>query len=99
MSPDLAAWLAIVAMALVTYATRVAGLLLARHIPEHGRIRAGLDALPAAVLIAVIAPAATAGPAEVAAVILTALAASRLPLLGVVAVGVVSVTVLRRFLG
>ncbi len=99
MTPELATWAAIAAMAAVTFATRAAGLLLAHRIPQQGRTRAALDALPAAVLIAVIAPAATAGPAEIAAMVLTVLAASRLPLLAVVAVGVVSVTVLRRFLG
>lgn len=90
--------LALAAMALVTFATRAAGLVLARHIPSRGRLRAALDALPPAVLIAVIAPAATAGPAEILAAGLTILAACRLPLLGVVAVGIVSVMVLRRFL-
>jgi len=98
MSFTLTTLIALAAMALVTFATRAAGLLLATYIPSHGRSRAALDALPAAVLIAVIAPAATAGPAEILASALTILAACRLPLLGVVAVGIVSATVLRRFL-
>ncbi len=96
---ETATLLAIAAMAAATYATRVAGLMFARHIPDRGRARAALDALPPAVLTAVIAPAATAGPAEIVAAALTILAATRLPLLAVVAVGVGSVTVLRHLLG
>ena len=99
MSFETANLLAIAAMAAATYATRVAGLLFARLIPNHGRARAALDALPPAVLVAVIAPAASAGPAEIVAAAVTALAASRLPLLAVVAVGVAAVVVLRRLLG
>ena len=54
--------------------------------------QAAFDAIPPAVLIAVIAPSAMAtGWAETAAAAVTALAATRLPLLGVVAVGVVAV--------
>lgn len=99
MSFETATLVAIAAMAAVTYATRVAGLVFARFIPATGRARAALDALPPAVLVAVIAPAASAGPAEIVAAALTALAAVRLPLLGVVAVGVGSVVVLRHLLG
>ena len=99
MSFTAATLVALAAMALATFATRAAGLLLARYIPSQGRARSALDALPAAVLIAVIAPAATAGPAEVLATALTVLAACRLPLLGVVALAMVAIAVLRRFLG
>jgi uncharacterized membrane protein len=63
-------------------------------------MRAALDALPAAVLTAVVAPMALAtGPAETAAAVITVLAAMRLPLLATVAVGVVAVGVLRMLLG
>ncbi|WP_207478133.1 AzlD domain-containing protein [Arenibaculum pallidiluteum] len=95
MSLDPATLLAILAMAAATYLTRVAGLVFARYIPATGRVRAALDALPTAVLVAVIAPAASAGPAEIVATALTVLAATRLPVLGVVAVGVGSVVVMR----
>ncbi len=37
--------LAIVLMALATYATRVAGLFLAGRLPRTGRVRVALDAL------------------------------------------------------
>jgi uncharacterized membrane protein len=90
---------AVLAMAGVTYATRVAGLLLARNRALSGRARAAFEAIPAAVLIAVIAPTLVAtGRAETGAAVITVLAATRLPLLAVVAVGVVSVVGLRLFL-
>jgi uncharacterized membrane protein len=90
---------AILAMAAATYATRAVGLVLAERMPKTGRARAALDALPPAVLTAVIAPAALAGPAEALAAGATILAAMRLPLLGVVAVGVGAVVLLRAVLG
>jgi uncharacterized membrane protein len=92
--------LAIGAMALATYATRLLGLWVAEYIPASGRLRAALDALPAAVLTAVVAPMALAtGPAETLAAAITVLAATRLPLLATVAVGVVAVGMLRMLLG
>jgi uncharacterized membrane protein len=90
---------AILAMALGTYATRVAGLLFVRYVPATGRTRAALDALPAAVLVAVIAPAATAGPAEIVATAATIFAVTRLPLFAAVVVGMVAVSALRFALG
>lgn len=96
MTVTLANLLAILAMAAATYATRAGGLWIARRLPSTGRFRAALEALPAAVLTAVIAPAALAGPAEATAAIVTILAASRLPLIGVVAVGVAAVVMLRQ---
>ncbi|MFC5069223.1 AzlD family protein [Flaviflagellibacter deserti] len=100
MTVTLANLLAILAMAAATYATRVSGLFIADRIPKSGRARAALDALPAAVLTAVIAPTAVAtGPAETIAAGITVLAAFRLPLLATVVVGVVAVVVLRLLLG
>ena len=90
---------AILAMALVTYATRIAGLFVADRLVLTGRAKAAFDAIPPAVLVAVIAPTAlTTGWAEAIAAAITAVAAFRLPLLGTVAVGVVSVVVLRNLL-
>ena len=43
--------LAIVGMALATYATRVAGLFLMRHVNVKGRTKAAFDALPPAILM------------------------------------------------
>jgi len=92
--------LAILGMGIATYVTRISGLLLVRFVDLRGRTRAALEAVPVAVLMSVIAPTVLAtGPAETVAAIITMLAAFRLPLLGVVAVGVVSVAVLRAALG
>ena len=100
MTVTLANFLAILAMAVATYATRLGGLWIAEHIPQSGRTRAALDALPAAVLTAVVAPMALAtGIAETAAACVTVLAALRLPLLAAVAVGVLAVVLFRFLLG
>lgn len=88
--------LAILGMAFATYATRLAGLALAGRLQLSPRAQAAFDAIPPAVLVAVIAPSALAtGWPETAAALLAALAATRLPLLGVVAVGVAAVVALR----
>ena len=87
---------AILAMALVTYATRIAGIFIGHRLELSGRAKAAFDAIPPAVLMAVIAPVALAtGAAESLAALLTAVAATRLPLLASIAVGVVSVVALR----
>lgn len=87
---------AILGMAVVTYLTRIAGLALAGRLDLSPRAQAAFDAIPPAVLIAVIAPSALAtGWQETAAAALAAVAATRLPLLGVVAVGVAAVVVFR----
>ena len=88
--------LAILGMASATYATRLAGLALAGRLQLSPRAQAAFDAIPPAVLVAVIAPSALAtGWPETVAALLAALAATRLPLLGVVAVGVAAVVALR----
>jgi uncharacterized membrane protein len=62
----------------------------------RGRARAGFDAIPPAVLVAVIAPTALAtGWPETAAAAVTILAATRLPLLATIAAGVLAVVALR----
>lgn len=100
MSVDPINLLAILAMAVVTYATRILGFAFASRLALTGRARAAFDAIPAAVLTAVIAPVALAtGPAETAAAAVTALAALRLPLLATVAVGAGSVVLFRAMLG
>ena len=99
MSLDPITLAAILAMALVTYATRVAGLLVAERLALSGRAKAAFDAIPPAVLVAVIAPSALAtGWPETLAAALTTLAALRLPLLATVAVGVAAVVALRAIL-
>jgi uncharacterized membrane protein len=92
--------LAIVLMAVATYLTRIAGLFIAGHDGLAGRSKAAFDAIPVAVLTAVIAPTLlTTGIAESLAGIVTILAALRLPLLATVAVGVAAVVLLRLALG
>ena len=100
MSVDLHTALAILAMGLATYGTRLGGLYLLRFVNVQGRTRAALDALPPAILMAVIVPSVlTTGVAETAAAGITAVAAMlRLPMLVTIAVGVVSVVVLRGIL-
>lgn len=90
---------AIAAMAVATYATRVGGFWLLRFVRVTPRVQASLDALPVAVLTAVIAPSlAKGGTPDLIAAALTLLAASRLPLLCAVLIGVGSAVVLRHLL-
>lgn len=59
----------ILAGAVLTYLARAGGhLVLSRFSRIHPRVEAGLNAVPAAVLMTLVAPAAyTGGPAEIAA--------------------------------
>ncbi|MFO1089183.1 MAG: AzlD domain-containing protein [Hyphomicrobiales bacterium] len=92
--------LAIAGMAIATYLTRIAGLRLVRFVNVEGRAKAALDAMPPAILMAVVAPVAFAtGPAETIAALITAVVAFRLPLVAAVVVGVVAVVALRAVLG
>lgn len=91
---------AIVAMAVVTYATRAGGLWLLRFVRVTPRVQVSLDAVPVAVLTAVIAPSlAKGGAPDLIAAALTLLAATRLPLIAVLVIGVGSAVVLRQVLG
>ena len=56
MSVDANTLLVIIGMALATYLTRIAGLWLLQLANVRGRARSAMDALPPAVLMAVIAP-------------------------------------------
>jgi uncharacterized membrane protein len=89
----------IIAMGIVTWLTRIAGVFLAGRLVLEGRAKAAFDAIPPVVLMAVVAPTVFAtGIAETLAALVTAIAATRLPLLGTIIVGVVSVVVLRAVL-
>ena len=100
MSLDPDTVLAIAGMALATYLTRIAGLWLLQIANVRGRARSAMDALPPAVLMAVIAPTVLAtGLAETLAAAVTIAAAFRLPLLVAVATGVASVVALRALIG
>ncbi|NRQ14139.1 AzlD family protein [Ensifer sesbaniae] len=100
MTVDLDALLAILAMAVATIATRIGGLILIRYVTIGENQKRALEAIPPAVLMAVIAPTAlVTGPSETIAAAATAVAATRLPLLASVAIGVISVALLRQVLG
>ena len=83
-------------MACVTYATRALGFVALRNRPLTGRARAVLDAAPPCVLLAVIAPAFVApNPADLIALALALLAASRLPMVATVVVAMAASAALR----
>jgi uncharacterized membrane protein len=87
----------IFALGAVTYATRIGGdLVLARFRRLNPRVEAALDAVPAAVMTALVAPMAlVTGPAETLAAAATVLAALRLPMLATLGIGVAAVAGLR----
>ncbi len=97
MTLQLSTLIAIIGMALATYATRVAGLFLMRHVNVKGRTKAAFDALPPAILMAVIAPTIIAtGFAETLAAAITASSAFlRLPMIVTIVIGMASVVLLR----
>ena len=92
--------IAFLAMAAVSYGIRVAGFLAGGRMHEHPRLRAALDRLPAAILVALVVPLiAHGGPAEwLAAAVVAALAWWVDLLLVPLAAGVVAVVVLRSVL-
>lgn len=100
MSFDVITLLAIFGMALATYATRVSGLYLMRGVTVRGRLKTALDAMPPAILMAVIAPTIlTTGVAEtLAAAITVAAAFMRMPFVVTILIGVVSIVLLRMVL-
>ncbi|MCL6706844.1 AzlD domain-containing protein [Pseudomonas sp. R2.Fl] len=98
MTVDLPTLAAILAMAAATVMTRLGGLLILRFVTLSPRSKRLLDAIPPAVLAAVVAPTAFAtGIAEAIGCLLTALTATRLSMLPAAAMGVVTVALLRAF--
>ena len=90
----------IVLMAFVTYLTRVAGYLLLRNRTLGPRATAVMEATPGCVLISVIAPhSVSSRPADLLSLAITLLAASRLPVLPTILIGVASAGLLRHLLG
>ncbi|HBA86812.1 MAG TPA: AzlD domain-containing protein [Geobacter sp.] len=64
--------------AVVTYALRLGGLLLAARFPRAGRFRQGMDALPGALLFSLVVPSIVSeGIWGVVATALTAIVALR----------------------
>ena len=93
--------LAIFGMAVVTYATRLSGLLLLGGVKINGRMKAALDAVPVSVMMAVITPMILmTGKAEsISALIVAVCAYFRAPLVVNILVGMGAVVALRHFLG
>lgn len=91
----------ILAGALVTYATRVGGhLVLSRFEHVHPRVEAGLNAVPAAVLTTLVAPAALgAGPVEWAALAVAGAVSLRGGLLPMFLVGAAVLIIGRHLVG
>jgi uncharacterized membrane protein len=91
--------LVILGMALVTYATRIGGLLLVSRIQLGRRSEAVLRLLPGTILVAIVAPTVlNGGLAELVAAVAAVLVAARsksLPL--AMAAGVLVVVVLRQW--
>ena len=94
-------WLLIAACALATYATRIGGhLILSRFGALNHRVEAALDAVPVAVLAALVAPSlVSVGPAEGVALVIAGIVAMRLDMTGTVAVGLLAVVGLRWLMG
>ncbi|WP_333825106.1 AzlD family protein [Pinisolibacter sp.] len=100
MSDQTATLLAILGMAAVTFGCRISGLLLGPRFRPTGRLRAAFDAIPPAVLTAVIAPTVlVTGWPETLAAAATIVAAFRAPMLATIVTGVVAVVALRHGLG
>jgi uncharacterized membrane protein len=91
----------IIAGAVMTYLTRVGGhLVLSRFEHIHPRVEAGLNAVPAAVLTTLVAPAAMdGGPVELTALAVAGLVALHGGLLAMFLTGAAVLIGLRYFVG
>ena len=91
----------VLAGAAATYLTRIGGhLILSRYERIHPRVEAGLNAVPAAVLTTLVAPAAMRGSVpELAALAVAGLSALRGGMLTVFLTGAATLVVLRYVLG
>lgn len=89
-------WL-IITLAAVTYATRFGGhVILSRFKRINPRLEAALDAVPAAVITALVAPAAfMTGPAEFVGAAMAMILSFRFSMLSVVVVATSTVALLR----
>jgi uncharacterized membrane protein len=91
----------VLAGAVVTYLTRIGGhLVLSRFDHIHPRVEAGLNAVPAAVLTTLVAPAVlSAGPAELAALAVAGVVALRGGMMSMFLQGAAVLIALRYFIG
>jgi uncharacterized membrane protein len=100
MRVDPLALLTFLAMMAATYGARIGGYWFVRRYPVGPRLTAGLEAVPLAVLTAIIAPMVLAtSPANSLAALATILLAWRLPVLAAVLGGVLTVVLLRALIG
>ncbi|MER9335015.1 AzlD family protein [Mesorhizobium sp. M0293] len=97
---DATTLLIIVLMAGVTYLTRIGGYVVLRNRMLSVRATAVMEAAPGCVLISVIAPAfVSRNPADLLALAITLIAATRLSMLPTVLIGVASAGLLRYLIG
>lgn len=91
----------VLAGAVATYLTRIGGhLILSRFDTISPRVEAALNAVPAAVLTTLVAPAAAyGGPAEALTIVVAAAAAFYLPMMGVFAIGWIAILAFRSLFG
>ena len=91
----------ILAGAVMTYLTRVGGhLVLSRFERIHPRVEAGLNAVPAAVLTTLVAPAAvSAGPAEAIALVAAGIVSLRFGMMPMFLTGAAVLIALRQVMG
>ncbi|RUM99775.1 AzlD family protein [Pseudaminobacter arsenicus] len=91
----------ILAGAVLTYLTRIGGyVVLSRFERINPRVEAGLNAVPAAVLTTLVAPAAlSAGPAELIALVVAGLVALRGGMMSMFLTGAAVLIALRYLLG
>ena len=90
----------ILGAAVATYLTRIGGhLVISRFERVHPRVEAGLNAVPAAVLTTLVAPAALgAGPAEWAALIVAGIVSLRGGLMTMFLAGAAMLIFCRQFM-
>ena len=91
----------IIAAAVVTYLTRIGGhLVLSRFDKLHPRVKAALNAVPAAVLVSLVAPSlVVAGPAEIAALVAAGVVSLRFGPLTMFLTGAAVLIALRQIIG
>lgn len=96
---DITVLLTILAMAIVTYSTRVTGYLLLYNRKLSPRLAKVLEAIPGCVLIAVIAPSfATTHIANLLSLLITLLLVCRYSLLPTVILSIAVTAVLRHYI-
>ncbi|MES0200835.1 AzlD family protein [Mesorhizobium sp. M0011] len=97
---DATTFFTIVLMAGVTYLTRIGGYVVLRNRMLGARATAVMEAAPGCVLISVIAPAfVSKSPADILALAVTLVAATRLSMLPTVLIGISAASLLRYLIG